>query len=101
LPILLKISNNATRFSDGVDPNMLFSVREGSQERPKGHRRSSSYGSTGDTAAMLAPPMPPMGSLRHGQSYSEIPHAYDYQVNSTLRWVHEVEDIKTSRFHVQ
>ena len=60
---------------------MLFSVREGSQERPKGHRRSSSYGSTGDTAAMMAQPIPPMGSLRHGQSYSEIPHAYDYQVN--------------------
>ncbi len=68
------------------DTGKLFSVHEGSQERPlKGHRRSSSYGSTGDTSAMMGgPAMPHMGSLRHGQSFSEIPLVYDYQVKTVL-----------------
>lgn len=46
-------------------------------ERPKGHRRSSSYGSTADTAAMMGPPN--LAPIRHGQSYSEIPLLYEYQ----------------------
>ena len=46
----------------------------------KGHRRSSSYGSTGDTAAMMGGGSMTGGfGLRHGASYSEIPIVYDYQ----------------------
>ena len=45
----------------------------------KGHRRSSSYGSTGDTAAMMGGGSMTGFGLRHGASYSEIPIVYDYQ----------------------
>ena len=80
LVMWLSLKLNSSVLDLGCEAGKLFSVHEGSQERPmKGHRRSSSYGSTGDTAAMMGgPPMAGFG-LRHGASYSEIPLVYDYQ----------------------
>jgi len=56
-----------------ADVGRLLSVQEGSEgseksQKPKGHRRSSSYGSTSEMAANMRYPE----DIRHGNSYTDL-----------------------------